>query len=302
MRHLLRRSLPLPALAAAWLAFGGDLAGVYATAGDEGPGGAVAAPSGDGGDEAPPRLALPPRPAAARGGREVLEGLAGETLDALEDAVVAEIESGNVPAALRNLTPVELRATPGASLRIWVMKDYLSVGSDDDFVRVPLRAAAAERLADELDALLPTKVVVDAIAAQADAHLPPEPPVPHPSTLWRAQALAHDAALDRLARRFDAEPGALVAGPMKDVVISPTLAAHPRRLAIYGLHGLDGEVVQPLSVAHVRDYVDYSQGVRLVARAAERDGHPVDLAELLADEGRCQAISPEGPIELPAYR
>jgi hypothetical protein len=260
--------------------------------------------SRNGGSDAgePPKLELPPRPDDAHGGRAVLEDLDDANLDELEKAVLAEVRAGNVPDSLRRLTPVDLPTTPGAPARVWVTTDYLSIGSDDDFVRVPLRAEAAERLADELDAILPTKTIVDAIVSQAELRLPPRSVVPEPAVMWREESLAHDATIKGLARRFGYEPGQLVAGHMKDVVISPTLALHPDKLAIYGLHGLDGVAVQPLSVLHIEDYVDYSHGIRLVARKAEIDGAPVDLADVLADDERCTTFSPEGPIDLPAYR
>lgn len=52
-----------------------------------------------------------------------------------------ELLRGNVPDFLRKLKPVYLacRSPPGKMITalIWVSPDYLAIGSDEDFLRIP---------------------------------------------------------------------------------------------------------------------------------------------------------------------
>ncbi|WP_117883920.1 hypothetical protein [Aureibaculum luteum] len=48
-------------------------------------------------------------------------------------------------------------------IRFWVTPDYLSIGNDDDFVRMPLTPQAAQLLADQFHCALPTTKMVDEI-------------------------------------------------------------------------------------------------------------------------------------------
>ena len=58
-----------------------------------------------------------------------------------EDAIRDEILNGNLPQFLRKLAPVRLHVGTPDSRRltatIFVTPDYLAVGSDDDFLRIP---------------------------------------------------------------------------------------------------------------------------------------------------------------------
>ena len=89
---------------------------------------------------------------------------------------------------------------------------------------------------------------------------------------------------------------------MKDVVISPALRLRPDKLAIYGLHWPNGEAIQPLSFFHELSYVDYSQGVRLIADVVEIKGRRQKLSALLQDRNLASLVSPGGAMRLPVYR
>jgi len=247
-------------------------------------------------------LALPPRPEGALTGSALLDDLEGKGPEEAESRVLEEVRSGNVPPFLRTLVAVDVRRNDGTTDTVWVLPDYLSVGGDHDYVRVPLRAAAAERLAQEVGAVLPTPVIVDAVHRAADIKLPPRSGVGTPSLNWAAQARIHDRRVDEQLEARGAELGALVAGHMKDVVVTPALAYHPGKVAIYGMHHPDGEPVQPLSMFHVDTYVDYSQGIRLVDSGAKHDGEVVGVPTILESDEQHEMLSPAGAIRLPAYR
>ncbi len=44
-----------------------------------------------------------------------------------------------------------------------MLPDYLSIGSNDDWARIPLSPMAAQQIADSLNCFLPTRKMVDDI-------------------------------------------------------------------------------------------------------------------------------------------
>jgi hypothetical protein len=98
-------------------------------------------------------------------------------------------------------------------------------------------------------------------------------------------------------RRADPQPmGTLTAGHKKDVVLTPRLDTLRNRVAIYGWHKPDGAPIQPLNTWHTTGHVDYSHGVRLVARPMVVDGEEHDLLALLRDSSRVGLVSDEGAM------
>ncbi|MBL8743424.1 MAG: hypothetical protein JNK04_20080, partial [Myxococcales bacterium] len=89
-----------------------------------------------------PALALPPRPKGAETGSSFLARLEGLGRGAIDDQVVAAITAGNVPDHVRTLAPVTLSEGGVVRGRIFVTKDYLSIGSNEDFMRMPMTSAA----------------------------------------------------------------------------------------------------------------------------------------------------------------
>jgi hypothetical protein len=95
--------------------------------------------------------------------------------------------------------------------------------------------------------------------------------------------------------------GLLTTGDKKDIVVSPRIFEKPQRLAIYGWRQLNGQPIQPLTIVHWNQYVDYSHGVRLVRDTVDVDGKSLKIAEILADPDRCGLVSDEGPMKPPRY-
>lgn len=246
---------------------------------------------------------IPKRVAHAPAGSAVMSqmhNLRGAERDA---AVVDQVVSGNVPAFLRKLTPVEIAHTDanGEELRVTlcVTPEYLSVGDDDDFVRVPVGLPAAARIAVELGFLLPTPRIVDAIYEQARVRLAPRPMKPTAQMESTAYLLEHDQTLDGQRAEGGDDLTALSAGQKKDIVLTNRLRSKPGRVAIYGWHRPNGKPIQPLSTVHGAQYVDYSHGVRLVSRTAFVNGQPHDLAEIMQDRELADLVSGEGVIADP---
>lgn len=246
---------------------------------------------------------IPKRRGKAQAGQQVVAQSMALSGTERDQFLAAQLLDGNMPSFLRQLTPVTfsgLRAN-GESVRITicVTPDYLAVGDDNDFVRVPLGLPAAGKVANELGFILPTTKMVDAIYTQAQVHLTPSPMqagrlMSSTNYLWQHNQTVETQRGTHLAKR-----DGLIAGQKKDLVLSNVLRSAPGRVAIYGWHRQNGRPIQPLSAVHENTYADYSHGIRLVSRTAIVDGKRYPLAELLQDPHLALMISKEGPIAHP---
>jgi len=251
-----------------------------------------------------PILILPPRPGDAPGAAEVAREIIGFDLEAREERLFEEISSGNVPSWLRTLKPIQVtREIDGREHRVifWVTPDYLAVGSDDDYLLIPLSPQTAQRIADLVGATLPTPLIVDAIWSAAIVQLPPSPIEPSDEMTTLPVFVEHNQIVFEQRKRLDVPTGSLTAGHKKDVVISNKLAREPGKVAIYGWHCLDGKPIQPLYTGHTDRWVDYSHGVRLVSRYVLVNNTEREITEVLSDEKLAPLLSDEGTIAQPRY-
>jgi hypothetical protein len=242
-----------------------------------------------------PLLRLPARPADAIGGLEFARRTSGLSVADRDRAVVAELERGNIPSFLRHLTPVKLAAhTPGPTVgaTIWVTPDYLAIGSDDDFLYVPLTYYSATIIADRFGSVLPTAKMVDAIYEQSAHHLTPAPLPAGPLMCSNLYLEKHQQRIDE--QRSGLPLGELISGHKKDLVLTNRLRELPGRVAIYGWHRAPGAPIQPLSTVHGAQYVDYSHGVRLVSTTVDVDGRPCSIYDALQDSHVAPVLSREG--------
>jgi len=209
--------------------------------------------------------------------------LSGEDRDAV---LAEEILKGNMPDFMRDLVPVTVSGVVNGrsiDITLCVTPDYIAVGDETDFVRVPLGMSAAAQVADRLGFLLPTAHIVDRIYEQAEMRLNPSPMEPGAAMTTTSYFMQHNVTVTRQASSVGLYPAALVAGIKKDLVISERLRKQPGRVAIYGWHRRDGDPIQPLSLVHEAAYADYSHGVRLVSRIAFINDRPVELAAVMQD-------------------
>jgi len=253
---------------------------------------------------APPSGAFRPR-SMTETGSAFIARIRDLPLDKREAAIVAAITSDNVPDFLRKAAEVRVTARgKDGKLHeavIPVLPDYLAVGTECDFVRVPLSPLAAQRIADTLGFSLPTRKLVDDIYGQADVKLTPKPLPPIGMKMMTVDYFdRHNATI--AGQLGGTPPAGLVAGHKKDVILSNAVAQHPDRVIIYGWHQPGGKAIQPLSWIHENTYSDYSHGVRLVGKTITVDGQPRPLAEVLADPDLAPLVSDEGPIRTARYK
>lgn len=221
-----------------------------------------------------------------------------------ERAIERELLDGNIPSFLRTLAPVRLAAPVSrdrkAEATIFVTRDYLAIGADGDYLRIPMNLHTARLVARRFQCILPTRKMVDAIYAQSACRFAPEPLAPGPQMTSTEYYRRHNAMIERQfqVRKFSA--GALVSGHKKDVVLTNLLHTRPDRIAIYGWHRAVSAPIQPLSTVHTADYADYSHGIRLVAGVALVDGKPTPLQDLLGDARLAGILSDEGALRVRA--
>lgn len=214
-----------------------------------------------------------------------------------EKLVVGEVLAGNLPPFERLLAEVAL-AEGSHTGRVWVTPDYLAIGSDEDWVRVPMTIRSAKAVARAAQCVLPTKKLVDTVhaAAQVRVSSPYMPPGRGMASV--EYFAAHHAAIEDRRARAGGALGDLVSGPKKDLVLSRRSQSEPGRTPIYGWFTDDGHAIQGLSLLHDDRYLDYAHGVRLVLRAMEVDGEQADLLDVLADRERASLLSDEGAFDM----
>lgn len=245
---------------------------------------------------------FPARQASALGGRAVLARIAELPARRREAAIFAELAAGNVPDHLRTMQPVRITTRDGrgreVSGTVWALPDYLAIGGNDDYVRVPMNLETASRVAIHFGMALPTAKIVDDIYAGADVKLTPDPMPPTREMTSLGYAIKHD---DRIRQRLDLRlaqgalpPQRIIAGHKKDIVMTARLERRGDRIAIFGWHRPNGKPIQPLSTVHGRRYADYSHGVRLVSTNVYIDGRFVAIEEALGDRAMAQLLSYEG--------
>jgi hypothetical protein len=244
--------------------------------------------------------AIPARPAGALTGREFARQVWTLWGPARDARVVAQLLEGNVPGFLRHLVPVTVRSdTPRGADRVTacVLPDYLAVGSDSDFLYVPLGLQAALQVAARFGYVLPTPKLVDAIYATSPVKLIPEPLAPTDSMRSTAYVLHHTELIDLERAQYPEPLGTLTSGDKKDLVLTDRLWETPGHVAIYGWQRAGGRPIQPLSTFHGARYADYSHGVRLVSRIVYVNGVTRSIDDVLADSELAPLLSREGPLK-----
>jgi hypothetical protein len=243
---------------------------------------------------------LPSRSAGSASGSQFIARTAGLSRPQREQAILQEISQGNVPDFNRQYKPVQTTFTDANGRRhtgtFYVLPDYLAIGHDRDFVRMPMSPLTAQQIADKTGAVLPTRKMVDAIYGQARVRLAPSPQPAGPQMMSNDYVIRHQRTIE--GQRAGQPPGALTAGHKKDVVVSNRLVQKPQQVAIYGWHQPDGKPIQGLSTVHENSYADYSHGIRLVAPYMEVDGRLMKTADVMRSETLSGLVSDEGPLRL----
>ena len=226
---------------------------------------------------------LPERPEKAMTGSEFLNKALALDPETRESLIEKEIKAGNFPEFMRQFVRIytSIATSQGKKISAYydVAPDYLMIGNDDDFFRMPMQPGTAQKIADEFGCFLSTKKICDDVYKAATVKLDPYPLQEDRDSL-KTFYLHH-----QLIEKQRKNRKGLIAGIKKDVIITSAINRdnRPHRLALYGWHKPDGKPIQPVYTGHVDWYVDYSHGIRLVKRTIYVEGKPMDYIDVLKD-------------------
>src|SRR5690606_16285020 len=214
---------------------------------------------------------IPPRSSNAMSGSEFMQSIMDLEFEKREEEILNQIASGNIPEFLRNtkkITSGFIDADGNTHQCTYeVMPDYLAIGSDDDYCRIPMGPIPAQRSADLCGARSPTRKLVDDIYLNSEIKLSPVAykPVRDNNTLV-TKFIEHSRMIDLQLDSVSYNSGQLISGIKKDVILNSKIynSDKKNRVVIYGWHKPDGKPIQPASNVHVNTYVDYSHGIRLL--------------------------------------
>ncbi len=245
---------------------------------------------------------IPSRDPQALTGSQFAESVSDMDRPQREQAILAQLLDGNLPDALRRLAPVKLNCEVAGgktiAATIFVMPEYLAIGSDADFLRIPMNFHTATAIAHRFGFVLPTRKIVDAIYDQSTHRFTPQPMPAGPQMTSTSYYRRHNALIEEQSQARGFSLGTLVSGHKKDVVLTNRLNWIPGRIAIYGWHRGSGAPIQPLSTVHGADYADYSHGIRLVSQMALLDGRELPINGIMRDPWLAKIVSDEGAIRV----
>ena len=220
-----------------------------------------------------------------------------------EKNILNEFQHGNIPEFLRHFIPLDI-TMGNNTLSILVMPDYLCIGSDNDYCRMPMNPLTAQAIANQYDCSLPTKNIVDKIWKAAKNKLPPKPwGPPYDNSMSDTYRFGiHNTTIQNQLNGKDHT--LLTAGHKKDIVLTNILAPNNsgKRVAIYGWTLPTGAPIQGLNPKdHDDHYADYSHGTRLIANDVILNTHPMRLENIFKDPTLCYMLNDDGPLRFLHY-
>ena len=254
-------------------------------------------------------LNIPDRAADAVDGETFANQVTGLSLDEREKAVVSEILSGNVPSFSRKLRAISLHQTINSKnydLTFFTVCDYMAIGSDQNYLYMPMTPSTAQYLADRLNCSLPTKKMVDMIYNKAEIKLTPQPIPPSAKMTTIPVFMQHTDSIKQQISQlgFDRSGNYIIAGHKKDIIISNKIYSPDRnydRVVIYGWHLSENHPIQPVYNGHNAKYADYSHGVRFISKIVLLNGDSTKIEDILKNPNMASLLSDEGVISKPYY-
>lgn len=236
-------------------------------------------------------LSIPERRDDALSGSEFFRLLPNIPGDKRDELIVEQVLQGNVPRFYRDFKEISI-AGKNCNLTMFVAPDYLSVGSDDDFIRVVISAKAAKKIGDAINCALPTSLISDYIFHMSDLKLSPQTLPPDKTMVLTKAVIDHNQLIERQINKKDYT---LLDGIKKDIVLHSSLLRNKNKIAIYGWRYPNGKCIQcPVNAgSHDVSYQDYSQGTRFVAHKMLLDTNEIDIFDLLNDGANHYLINAE---------
>ena len=226
-----------------------------------------------------------------------------EKLSAEEREVFVEecIKSGIYPDFMDELVRIDVQVKDDEGRVVkgyyYVAPDYLSIGTDSDFIRMPIQPTTAQRIANARGCFLSTRKICNDVYNAAIIRLEPHPLTKDRDSLYTF--IEHNGIIEKQRKGYLG----LIAGHKKDVILTHRLYEYPKndRVALYGWHKPDGNPIQPIYVGHVDWYVDYSHGIRLVKDTIYVEGKPMHYVDVMKHPVYSKLICDEDACDYYAY-
>ncbi len=241
-------------------------------------------------------------------GSEFMASIRKLNFENREEQIYQELKKGNIPNFLRQLVTISTEQMDKIgqphTIIYQVMPDYLAIGCDTNFCRIPMGPITAQKIATSFGFTLPTAKLVDDIYHHAKINLAPIPyyPIGNKNETV-SQFTRHNQAIEQQFNTAGGQLGELVAGIKKDVIIHKKLTDSSRahHVIIYGWHDLSGIPIQPVYNGHINSYVDYSHGIRLVRNKIRVDDQTTTITQVLQDSLLFPLLTDDGLLKITTY-
>jgi hypothetical protein len=222
-----------------------------------------------------------------------------------ENNIVNECLSGNIPDFLRDFKPVVI-TIGNNTITYLVTSDYLSIGTNSDYLRIPMSPLSAQKIADKYDCTLPTRKMVNDIWFASLNKLQPSPwgPPYNSDMMSTRRYKLHNEKIQKsiISKKMDITK--LISGHKKDVVLTNKLYPNNpnERVAIYGWIYKNGKPIQGLNHwSHSSKYSDYAHGIRLIANDVMVNHKPMRMKDVFTDKTLSAFVSDEGTLKFMKY-
>lgn len=246
-----------------------------------------------------PDMYLPERAKGALLGSQITKKTSTMSHNQREAFIYNEFINGNVPQFIRVFEQVKFTAkikNKEYHVLFFASPDYLSLGSDDDYIRVPIDFATAIKLSKRFKLMIPTKKMVDIIFKKAPCKVNPQPFKPGKHMVTDETFEKHNKVVSKQLKKVP--KNTIKSGQKKDIILSNKLLEKQNRIAIYGWHRNNGKAIQPVSTVHHSRYVDYSHGLRLISPTVIINGKLHSIEQVLSHKKYSALLSDEGPIKV----
>ena len=237
---------------------------------------------------------------------ELLKQLPNTPGSEREQKILAFARAGYIPSFLRRWCPIPVSIGTHQGV-FYVLPDFFSLGTDQDFVRVRVNPVTAELIARELEGSLPTITMVAATYQACGQKLVAQPwgPPYDSSMLLTSRWKVQDNKIEKGMNDHGFYNGALVEGHLKNIVIGRGLVnTEGAKVGIFGWYDAAGKAIQG-PTANWRDhewtYADYSHGMRVVSGVMDVDGGKLSVVEVLQRTELAELISAEGTLAHCSY-
>lgn len=224
-------------------------------------------------------IELPERSENALTGSQFFKTLPNQPTDLRDTLIVKEFLNGNCPSFLRRLKSINIIKN-NLNIKLFVFSDYLSIGSDEDFIRIAISAPAAKTIADQINCSLMTSLISDYVFNSSDLKVNPQPLPATQDMITTKYVINHNSIIQKQIKNKEYT---LLDGIKKDIILHSSLLLK-KNVAIYGWRYPNGQIIQSLNASsHSLKYTDYSQGTRLVSQKVFINDEERNFFDLLND-------------------